>query len=123
MNAVPHIHFPTWEELEKYRDTIPCYDEMKSIIMQEVEKGNVVVHIGDAGCMPQETIVIVDFAYEPMCEYEGIKICRNILEHPYKYLTIGERKGDTSFDFGAWRYRMQEELSADIQRRLDRDLS
>jgi len=119
MRAVPYIEFPTLEELEKYKDTIPSYDEMIRIIQAEEEKGNVVVNIGDAGCMPSETIVIVDFAYEPKCEYENIKVSNMIARHPFKYLIIGDRKGDTRFDFGAWKHRMKDELAAEIQRKLD----
>jgi len=119
MNAVPHIDFPTSVDLEKYRDTIPCYDEMIDIICAEEKKGNVVVHIGDAGGMLQETIVIVDFAYEPRCYYENLKVSRIISAHPYKYLLLRGRKGDTEFDFGAWKHRMKDELSDEIQRRLD----
>ena len=119
MNAVSHMDFPTLEELENYKDTIPGYEEMIRIIQAEEEKGNVVVHIGDAGCMREETIVIVDFAYEPRCVYEKIKECRNITAQPYQYLIIGDRKGDTQFDFGAWKNRMKDELAAEIQRRLD----
>ena len=119
MRAVPYINFPTLEELEPYKDKIPCYDKLKSIIQAETEKGNVVVHIGDAGCMPSETMVIVDFAYEPKCEYENIKVSRMLAAHPYKYLSIGDRKGDTEFDFGAWKYRMKDELAAEVQRRLE----
>lgn len=119
MNAVPYIHFPTLEELEKYRDTIPGYDDIICIIRAEMAKGNVVVSIGDAGCMPQETLVIVDFAYEPKCEYENIKVCKIMKENPFKYLSVRAKKGDTRLDFGAWKYRMKSELSAEIQRRLD----
>lgn len=119
MNAVPHIDFPTLEELEKYSSTIPSYAEMMGIIRAEIEKGNVVVNIGDAGCMPHETIVVVDFAYEPMCEYEKIKVSKNMSAHPFKYLMLGDRKGNTSIDFGAWKHRMKGELSDEIQRRLD----
>lgn len=119
MNAVPYIKFPTLEDLEKYKDTIPGFDDMISIIQAEEARGNVVVNIGDAGCMPQETLVIVDFAYEPKCEYENIKVCNMIKDHPYKYLMIRSKKGDTRLDFGAWKYRMKDELKVMIQKRLD----
>lgn len=119
MKAVPHIDFPLLEDLEKYRDTIPGYDEMISIILAESEKGNVVVHIGDAGEMPRETMVIVDFAYEPRCDYEKIKVFRRNAGFEYKYLITGDRKGSTEIDFGAWKYRMKEELAVQIQRRLE----
>lgn len=119
MNTVPFIDFPTLEELEKYRDTIPSYSEMTDIIRKETKKGNVVVHIGDAGCMPNETMIIVDFAYEPMCEYKNIKVRKQMSAHPYKYLMLGDKKGNTSLDFGAWKNRMHHKLSDEIQKRLD----
>lgn len=118
MNAVPCIIFPTEADLEKYKDTIPAYDEMIHIIRAEEEKGNVVVSIGDAGFMPQETYVVVDFAYEPRCEYDNLKVCTNIKNYPYKYLLLRPRKGDVSFAFGAWKYRMQDALADEIQRKL-----
>lgn len=119
MNAIPHMDFPTLELLEQYKDTVPRYDEMIDIIQSETEQGNIVVHIGDAGGMPQETIVVVDFAYEPKCTYEKLKISRTISNHPYYYLSLYDKKGDTRLDFGAWKYRMKKELEEEIQRCLD----
>lgn len=116
MNAVPYIAFPTMEELEKYKDTIPAYDAMIAIIREETEKGNVVVNIGDAGGMPQETIVIVDFAYEARGKYEKMKTHSYL---NYKYLTLGDRKGDTSLDFGAWKLRMADDLQVQIRKCLE----
>lgn len=92
MNAIPHMDFPTLELLEQYKDTVPRYDEMIDIIQSETEQGNIVVHIGDAGGMPQETIVVVDFAYEPKCTYEKLKISRTISNHPYYYLSLYDKK-------------------------------
>ena len=116
MNAVPHIAFPTMNELEKYKETIPAYDAMITIIREETEKGNVVVNIGDAGGIPQETIVIVDFAYEARGEYKKIKTHRYL---NYNYLLLGDRKGDTSLDFGAWKLRMADDLQVQIYKRLE----
>lgn len=51
--------------------------------------------------MPHLTIVIVDSAYEPKCNHEKIDVCKKATDHPYKYLSMGEQKGDTLLDFGA----------------------
>lgn len=118
MNAVPHMDFPSLEDLEKYKDTIPGYDEMISIIRAETAKGNRVVHIGDAAGMPQETIVVVDFAYEPKNDYDKIKVCRLKNGREYKYLIFSDRKGGLEIEFCAWKYRMKPELAMKIQERL-----
>lgn len=69
--------------------------------------------------MPHLTIVIVDSAYEPKCNHEKINVCKKATDHPYKYLSMGEQKGDTLLDFGAWKYRIKVELADMIQSRLD----
>ena len=118
MRAVPFIDFPTLKDLEKYKDTIPAYDEMIRVIQAESRAGNMVVHIGDAGCMPSETMVVVDFAYAPTQVYEDIRDGK-IGTNEYKYIIIGDNKGGLELTFGEWRFRMQEDLVEQSEKRLD----
>ncbi len=120
MRAVQSIDFPLLEDLEKYKYTIPGYDEMISIIQAETAKGNIVIHIGDAGCMPQETIVVVDFAYEPKNDYDQIKTHSLSNNREYKYLISGDRKGSLELVFGGWKHRMKKELALNIQMQIEK---
>lgn len=118
MNAVPFIDFPSLTDLEKYKDKIPSYDRMISVIQSESRAGNIVVHIGDAGCMPSEAIVVVDFAYAPTQVYEDIRDGK-IGTNEYKYIVTGDNKGGLELTFGEWRFRMKEELVEQMEKRLE----
>jgi len=100
MNAVPMIENPTLEEIREYQGKIPCFELLEEVMSAEIAKGNRVVHIGDAGCHPSETAVILDFVEGPMCEYEGIKSYMYQERELYKYFVVGDNKGCLEFDFG-----------------------
>ena len=76
MNAVPHIKFPALEDVLSYvdADKFPCAEEARSILLAETSLGNVVQAVGDAGCMPDETVVVIDFAQDTKQAYPQSEI-------------------------------------------------
>lgn len=73
MNTIPHLDFPSLEEVLVYveKDKFPCSEQAKQILLEETAGGNVIQHVGDAGCMPDETLVYLDFAQDAKGDYPG----------------------------------------------------
>ncbi len=69
MNVVPNMEFPTLEEVLAYVDKFPCAKEARNVLLSETALGNVIQAVGDAGCMPDETIVVIDFTQDAKCDY------------------------------------------------------
>ena len=97
MNAIPFMRCPTIKELFEY-DNIPRYEDMRKIILEEVEKNNKILLVGDAACHPSETYVIIDFAEEPKGLYVDLKdeICKG---KTYQYITYCDNKGALRINF------------------------
>lgn len=104
MNAVPFMDNPKFSDILKYKDKIPCFDKAERIITKEITMGNRIVHIGDAGCMPSETVVVIDFASEAKGAYAETKAGK-WGGSEYKYFVLCDNKGALEFDFG----RLKEE--------------
>ncbi len=99
MNAVPFMENPKASDILTYREKIPCFDRAERIIAEEIAKGNRILHIGDKGCMPSETIVVIDFESASKVDYEGMKVSKwGGCE--YKYFVLSDNKGAIEFDFG-----------------------
>ena len=89
MNVVPHMKFPTLEEVLAYVDKFPCVEKAREVLVNETSLGNVIQEIGDAGCMPDETVVVIDFEQDAKKEYLNgeIKELRNGIKYRFvKYL-------------------------------------
>ncbi len=100
MNAVPFMKKPEVSDILKYREKIPAFDKAENIIAEETAKGNIVLHIGDAGCWPSETVVVIDFAEPPKGTYAGTKGKKLKDGREYQYLELGDNKGGLEITFG-----------------------
>lgn len=98
MNAIPFLTKPTAQEILKY-SRIPCYDDAQRIILAETEKNNEILLVGDAGCHPSETYVIIDFAEEPKNQYEKLK-SSSYGEVVHQYLSYSDNRGALRINFG-----------------------
>ncbi|MBQ8781178.1 MAG: hypothetical protein IJZ72_05845 [Oscillospiraceae bacterium] len=98
MMVVPFLDEPELFKLLKYSN-IPCYNEMKRIVLAEIEKGNKILMVGDASDHPSETHVIIDFVFEPKCSYENLKSYSN-KTGLYQSLTYCDNKGALEITFG-----------------------
>ena len=102
MNAVPFIENPRVSDIQKYREKIPCFDKAERIMAEEIAMGNSISHIGDIGCTPSETVVVIDFAEESKVNYLETKVGK-WKGHEYKYIVLCDNKGALEFDFGRLR--------------------
>lgn len=96
--TVPFLNEPKIHELLKY-SSIPCFNEMKKIVLEETKRGNKIVCVGDASGHPSETYVIIDFCFEAKCDYENLKL-RSMGTKTYQYLCYSDNKGAFEIDFG-----------------------
>ncbi|MBP3609794.1 MAG: hypothetical protein J6J42_05595 [Lachnospiraceae bacterium] len=75
MNVIPNMKYPEVEQiLVCINDKFPCAKEAEQVILDETAHGNVLTAVGDAGCMPDETVVVLDFAEDAKKEYQGSEI-------------------------------------------------
>lgn len=100
MKKVPCMKKPNINDIFVYREMIPCFDKAEKIITEEVANGNTILHIGDAGFMPDETYIVVDFASAPKVDYPGIKTGKLTDGSEYKHFVLSDNKGAVAFDFG-----------------------
>ena len=98
MNAIPFLEQPELQEVLKYNN-IPCYEVAKKVISEETEKGNKILLVGDAGCHPSETCVVIDFAERPKYFYEDLKEDTRANKR-YPYLSYSDNKGALQIIFG-----------------------
>ena len=75
MNVIPNMKYPEVEQVLAYMsDKFPCAKEAEQLLLEETASGNVLMAVGDAGCMPDETVVVMDFAEDAKKEYPGSEI-------------------------------------------------
>ncbi len=98
MNAIPFLEQPELQEVLKYTN-IPCYEAAKKVISEETEKGNKILLVGDAGCHPSETWVVIDFSEKPKGVYEDLKEDTRSTKR-YPYLSYSDNKGALHITFG-----------------------
>ncbi len=98
MNSIPFLKQPELQELLKCSN-IPCYDEMKRIVLVETERNNKILLAGDAACHPSETYVIIDFDGGPKSSYENLK-SSSCKAGTYQYLVYSDNNGALQINFG-----------------------
>lgn len=98
MNAIPFLEKPELQTILNY-SSIPCYEEMKKIVLTETEKNNKILLVGDAASHPSETYVIIDFADNPKNSYENLKVSSSKVG-AYQYLIYSDNKGALQINFG-----------------------
>lgn len=103
MKKIPMIKDPTITDIYTYKDIFPCFDRVKKIIEDELAGGNSIALIGDAGCMPDETYIMIDFALMPKCDYPELRT-EKWHGDEYKYFSVFDNKGAVCFNF----YRLKE---------------
>lgn len=118
MKKVPCMKNPKVEDILIYREKIPCFDKVEKIITEEITKGNKIVHIGDAGFLPDETYIVIDFADKPKSEYPGMQTAKWYGEE-YKYFSFSDNKGAVSFNF--YKFKEQNVSNGSIDLVIDRN--
>ncbi len=93
---IHYMEFPTIGRIKQLCDEIPQYEQVISILEKELEAGNVILNIGNAGTLPDETVVNIQFQEEPAEEYFGLKDYGT----PYKRLFFSDNHGCTYIWFG-----------------------
>ena len=80
MRRVPFLEKPTAQRVLEYTG-IPCYAEVKKIILAECEKNNEILLVGDAAGHPSEPHVMIEFVGKPQNQYDNLKTdkCRHLL--------------------------------------------
>lgn len=64
MKRIPNINNPSLEVIEEHSINIPCYKMIKDILIEESNRGNRIIDIGNAGALPDETIIIIRFCLQ-----------------------------------------------------------
>lgn len=93
---IHHIEFPTIEQIQQLHDELPQYEKVISILEKELKTGNVILNIGNAGTLPDETAVHIQLLEEPAEEYSGLKEYGT----PYKRLFFSDNCGCICIWFG-----------------------
>ena len=98
MRRIPFLEKPTAQMVLEYTG-IPCYAEVKRIILAECEKNNEILMVGDAAFHPSTTHIMIDFAGKPQNPYDNLKTdkCRGEM---YQYLFLYDNKGICQINFG-----------------------
>ncbi len=103
MNAIPYMEMPEVEEVLSYvkRDKFPCPKETEEIIQTEIAAGNTILVAIDAGCMPDETVVMIKFEKPASREYPGTKTITLEDGRVYKRVYLPDKyHGVMEFRFG-----------------------
>lgn len=100
MKAIPFMENPKVEELLEYIAYIPCPVESKEIILSQAAEGNIIRDAGDAGCMPDETAIIIRYEKATKIAYKGIKVVTLKNGSTYQLLCLSDNKGAVEFRFG-----------------------
>lgn len=91
-----NLEYPSIEDIRQLKNKIPQYNDVISIIESEVNNGNIIIDIGDAGMLPDETYIVIRFQKEATKEYDNLKSHGT----PYKVLSFSDNDGATSIWFG-----------------------
>lgn len=97
MRRIPFLDNPTAQMVLEYTG-IPCYAEVKKIILAECEKNNEILLVGDAAGHPSETHVMIEFVGKPQNQYDNLKTdkCRGGI---YQYLFLYDNNGICQINF------------------------
>ncbi len=98
MGRIPFLEKPTAQIVLEYSG-IPCYAEVKRIILAECERDNEILLVGDAAGHPSATHVIIDFAKKPQNQYDNLKTDKWSQEM-YQYLMFCDNNGACQINFG-----------------------
>ena len=99
MNIIPYMNNPQLADVLKYVRRFPCSIKAENIILNEISKGNTIINVGDAGCMPDETVVVIKFAEAAKEDYPEMKVVELRDGSSYKRLCFSDNSGAVEFRF------------------------
>lgn len=100
---MPFMENPGADEVLKYvrSFSFPCREETEDIIQNEISNGNEILHVGDVGGMPDETVILIEFMKDAAKEYLGLS---NTIELrngcTRKCVWFSDNNGAVEFRFG-----------------------
>ena len=98
MRRIPFLEKPTAQMVLEYTG-IPCYTEVKRIILAECEKNNEILMVGDVSGHPSTTHVMIDFVEKPQNPYDNLKTGK-CGDEIYQYLMFCDNNGACKINFG-----------------------
>ncbi|MBR1445405.1 MAG: hypothetical protein IJ583_17935 [Firmicutes bacterium] len=93
---ISFIEYPSFEQIIELKSEIPQGEKVVSILENEVQSGNEILNIGNAGNLPDVTYINIQLRNRASKEYDNMK------DHgtPYKSLSFHDNKGAVEIWFG-----------------------